>query len=650
MLKLRWLIIITLIVTLLGTAAPVLGADAPGAQQDPQSAQETFSSIALLNYYSSSLDYMIQFDQTGSDANLAKIPFANVPQELNAATGDFASNGMEFTASLVNLFGLWNQQNTYIQQYRLNDAAALYKQITDQLPVAQQQLSQIESSIADIGTYLNIDSLPSDSGLKPVFDEVMAKIQQLSGMLNLLSHSPSPAQLAASLTPTALTLAIDPVTTYVGDKVSFKGVLFSQGKPLLEREITLLLNNADLLTVHTDAQGQFQGTFQLPYLYIHQMPIQALYYPQGNDTGVYLAATSPVLTMTVLFYAAQLTLQMNNTAYPGKEVMLTGKFDYGDAPVLQQRMAEIYLDNNLEEQFNMAPVFNQGITLGTQITPGKHLITVSAPADGRYAPAMTSYIMNVTLATTNMDLHVSFIGLIPGSIQISGKLYSSAGPLANATVVISEGKTNKQITTATDGTFNTKIGIGLGLSLLGIQGITVQVRPQESWNAPLTSTKTIFLINYVNLILILIVSVVLAVYLPRRFKKWFAAQPVKKARPPGLVLPLPSAVYQNKNEISLKRKESPEKPEETVNSVFYWYRVSLKLVQNITKAILKPHQTLREYGKEASQALGPTGKYFLELTYLLEKRIYGKPPTDASDIEKSQQLAIQIQKEAGRGS
>jgi hypothetical protein len=59
---------------------------------------------------------------------------------------------------------------------------------------------------------------------------------------------------------------------------------------------------------------------------------------------------------------------------------------------------------------------------------------------------------------------------------------------------------------------------------------------------------------------------------------------------------------------------------------------------------------LREYGKEASQALGPAGKYFLELTYLLEKRIYGKPPTDASDIEKSQQLAIQIQKEAGRGS
>ena len=125
MLKLRWLIIIVLLLVLLGTATPVLAADAPGDQQNPQTAQETFSGIALLNYYSSSLDYIIQLDQTGSDANLAKMPFANVPQELDTATSGFASNGTAFTASIVNLFVLWNQQNTYIQQSRLTDAAAL---------------------------------------------------------------------------------------------------------------------------------------------------------------------------------------------------------------------------------------------------------------------------------------------------------------------------------------------------------------------------------------------------------------------------------------------------------------------------------------------------------------------------------------------
>jgi hypothetical protein len=445
-----------------------------------------------------------------------------------------------------------------------------------------------------------------------------------------------------------MTLSINPVTVYVGDTVNFTGTLSSQGQPLSDRQITLLLNNSDLLTIQTDAQGEFQGTFQLPYLYINQMPVQAVYYPQGNDAGVYLAATSPVIKMTVLFYTAQLTLQTNNTAYPGKEAMLTGTFNYGDAPVLQQRSAELYLDNNLEERFNTGSVFNQGIMLNAQITPGKHSITVSVPADGRYAPVMASYVLNVTLATTNIDLHLPVIGLIPGSIQISGKLYSSAGPLANAAVVITGGTTIKKVTTAADGTFSTKIGIGMGLSLLGTQGISVQVQPQEPWNAPLTSTKNIFLINYVTLVLILIVLVVLAVYLPRRFKKWFAVQPGKRARLPGLALPSQLPVYQTNPQLPLKPQKSPEKPVETDNSIFYWYRVALKLVQNITKVMLKPHQTLREYGKEANPALGPVGKYFMELTYLIEKRLYGKRQPDINDVQKSQELALEIQKQAGR--
>ena len=411
----------------------------------------------------------------------------------------------------------------------------------------------------------------------------------------------------------------------------------------------MLLNNTDLLTVQTDVQGQFQGSFPLPFLYIDQMPVQAVYYPQDNDAGVYLAATSPVLTMTILFYAAQLTLQMNNPVYPGKEAMLSGTFNYADRLVLLQRKVELYLDNDLEEQFDVGPSFNKGILLNDLITLGKHIVTVSAPATGRFAPVTTSYVMDVTLAATVLVFKMPAIGFIPGNIQLSGQLYSSAGALANATVLISEGKTTKQVITDTDGTFSKKVGMGLGFSLLGTQGITVQVKPQEPWNAPLTSTKNIFLINYVNLVLILIVLVILAVYLPRRFKKWFAAPTVKKTRLPGLVPPVPLPVSQNKTQISLKPKESHEKPEETANSVFYWYRVALKLVQSVTKTLLAPHQTLREYGRVANSALGPAGKYFMELTYLLEKRLYGKRQPDSSDVQKSQELALAIQKEAGRG-
>ena len=62
---------------------------------------------------------------------------------------------------------------------------------------------------------------------------------------------------------------------------------------------------------------------------------------------------------------------------------------------------------------------------------------------------------------------------------------------------------------------------------------------------------------------------------------------------------------------------------------------------------MKPQQTLREYERETSKVLGPAGKYFIELTHLLEKRLYGKRQPDASDIQKSQELALELQKEAG---
>jgi hypothetical protein len=293
-------------------------------------------------------------------------------------------------------------------------------------------------------------------------------------------------------------------------------------------------------------------------------------------------------------------------------------------------------------------MFNQGIILDAAITPGAHVVTISAPADGRYAPVISTYTLNVTLAATVLDLHMAAVGLIPGNIGLSGKIYSAVGPLANAAVTIANGAASKQITTAADGSFTTKIGLGMGLNLLGTQGITLQVQPQEPWNAPLTSTKNIFLINYVTLVLILAVLVALAVYLPRRFKKWFAVQPAKKVKIPGLVLPVPAPLSESKSAISPKAQDSAGPPAETANSVSYWYRIALKLVQGITNLMLKPHQTLREYGTEASTALGPAGKYFMELTYLLEKRLYGNRKPDALDVKKSKDLTLEIHKEIGR--
>ena len=150
----------------------------------------------------------------------------------------------------------------------------------------------------------------------------------------------------------------------------------------------------------------------------------------------------------------------------------------------------------------------------------------------------------------------------------------------------------------------------------------------------MTSTKNIFLINYVTLFLILAVIVALAVYLPRRFKKLFAVKPAKKARCLGLtppVLPL------SQSKTAICSQGTGERQATGGNSQF--------------RLLLVPHcpETGAEYYENDAQAapdlegirersesgLGPAGKYFMELTYLLEKRLYGRGQTDAGDIKRA---------------
>jgi len=77
--------------------------------------------------------------------------------------------------------------------------------------------------------------------------------------------------------------------------------------------------------------------------------------------------------------------------------------------------------------------------------------------------------------------------------------------------------------------------------------------------------------------------------------------------------------------------------------ILYWYRLIIRLVQGVTKAMLKPQQTLREFAGETSRVLGPFGKYFVELTGMVERLLYSRYRPTEKDAEKSQRLSHNIE-------
>ncbi|MFC2044599.1 hypothetical protein ACFLT8_05360 [Chloroflexota bacterium] len=332
----------------------------------------------------------------------------------------------------------------------------------------------------------------------------------LAGLLSILANR--------GLDSTTIILKIKPTAAFVGDKISFEGILTSAGKPLPGREINILLNSSKYSTAKTDADGHYQGTLQVPYWYIPNLNVQALYYPQDKDRDMYIASLSPAITVEVLFYESDLKITMDDKAYPGLQTTVAGNFDYGQSPPLNTRRVEIYLDNVLITEIMGRKAFTQIIEVDPEISLGQHIITVSAKPAGRYSRAVTSAILNVTTATPILGLSIPRMVITPGNVGLNGKLYSEVGPLSKASVTIGLGKSQVELVSSEDGAFNAKIWIGMSLGLVGTQDLVIQVLPQEPWHSPLVITKSMVIANMVNCGGILIILVFLGIYLPRRLQ------------------------------------------------------------------------------------------------------------------------------------
>jgi hypothetical protein len=636
--------------------------------EDPVESKIVYNSLSLLFYYSDSLDPVLNLDPASTESGLSKMPFANIPPSLDQPTKDFAVSGIAFSASLSELFTIWQQENQLISEYRLDEADESGKQIAARLPQARNQLAQLKLSVQQTGDYLKIGTLEASNPLFQSYQGVMEKIQRLEDMLDLLSRplldidkisailqSSNPGLLEqiltsgnidllkAALKPTSLTLQTDPLSAFVGDELNFSGQLTSPGSLLAERNIDLLIDNSVALSVKTDSQGRFEGKLQVPYKYQPELSIQAVYYPQGADSGVYLGSASPLIKLKVLYYEASLVLGIEGPAYPGKEALLKGKYDYGRSPVPLERQAGLYLDDALIMNLSSGVNFSQKINLDSSLTPGKHTILVIASASGRYAGVSGSCVLDLVQAAVTLDLNLPGLAWIPGNIAAGGQLHSDLGTLNNAGVeMVINGKTNR-FNSDRNGIFSQQIPVSWGLNLLGTQKIDIRVQPAEPWNAPLSLSRNVFMINYLNCGLLLIALLVLSVYFSRRLKKRIPAV-LKEKRAPEIVVSLPDVREEITPDISILQNE--KKSSESGETVFGGYRLVLKLIQSLTQVFIKPQQTFREYALENSPKLGPLGKYFLDFTYLIEKFLYCSRKPANEDLEKSRQLAEVIQKEA----
>ncbi|MFC2002733.1 hypothetical protein ACFLV4_02140 [Chloroflexota bacterium] len=634
-------------VAVLITNSPLVFAAEP--HEDPDAAEQVFGGISLLRYYSEALDLILQRNPAGFEAHLEKMPFTNMPPSIKEASDELAQSAISISYLLTEIDGDMDKLRKLREHFRFDEATELAGQIRDNLSAASNGMERVVEEITTVGEELKISSAPAKSELRRDYDEVLENINMVIEMTVLYNGTITDSltqidEMRQLLKPTSITLAIESATAFVGDNIYFEGVLTSGAEPLVGREVDILANSSRYLTVRTDAFGRYQGTLQVPYWYIPNIDLQALYYPQDGDKAVYQTPLSSVLKLKVLFYKGELEITVEDKTYPGLETVVNGRFDYGQSPPLNERRVEIYVDNVLTSEFMAQETFSQEIKIDPEIDIGKHDVTVSSPAVGRYAPVDASTILSVTRAIPILDLSIPKVVVIPGSVRLEGKIYSEDGPLSEASIKMGLGKSRVESVSSPDGAFNTKIKVGMGLSMIGRQDLVILVLPREPWQAPLNITGRILIVNAVNCGIFIALILLLGIYLPGGLKRRLRAYSRTTVRPAtSTVSPEVALAYSEAATILASTEEGDEASTEPRNRIFYWYRLAVGIIQEITKALLKPQQTLREFAKESSKILGPVAKYFIEITRIVERLLYSPYKPTKKDVEISRGLSDKIE-------
>lgn len=613
--------------------------------QDPDSALWVFDGVSLLNKYSEALDNVLGRDATAVSALQEQASRANIPSELGDSVDDFLSSGDTLAQLIPEIESDLEMSRIMLGQFRTDESEASAAAAKEKLTRAYKQLEVMEREAKTTGGWWKAGSAKLGSALMDAYQGVLDRLEELLRLLDLLGQMSSnlaeqSATVAVPLSHTAVSLWVEPLSAFVGDTVEFGGELSSESQPLPGRKVTILLGGAPVSEEITDSKGIYRGRITLPYRYVPEMTLQTIYYPRGDDIGLYLGSSSPEVTVTVLYYVTRLKLEVPENAYPGLGLVLKGQFDYGDSPSPQDRSLQVYWNGSLAAEKTVAPtVFTLELEVAPETNLGKHRLSVYVSPDKRYGPASADADVEVVKLTPVIELDAPAVVLLPLSQDIQGRVYSSLGPLQQASVRISLGDWETTTRTGNEGTFHARLGTGLSLTLVGSQALQASVRPTEPWHQASSSTVNLVMINLANiagLVLVLAISVLLGVRQWRR-------RPAPMAAP---AVPQPSSALVGKESHPPQPELLKPEPEGSPQSILVTlYRGVLRLVQMLTAVLLRKNHTLREYAQECAPKLGPLAGYFQELTDIMEKALYARQRPEQADAVRGTKLTRKLLEE-----
>jgi DNA-binding ferritin-like protein len=615
--------------------------------EDPDTAENTLDAYSFLTHYADILALVASKDYQNASSLIDKLKYLSIPEDMQYIINRYNNLTQQLTDVLNSLETQLNQAQSLLNQYRLSEAAQILKEAGILVAKAQILLSDLQDATTTLSQKLGVFAAPAQSKLKEAYNQLQSILQKLAELLEryheLLSNLNDQMQQIenANLQPTQLTLSVNATTVFVGEHIRATGTLKSSSQNLPNREVTLFLDDQQAATVEIDTEGNYQAVVQIPYRYVHNMTLKAVYTPTDDDHGRYLATSSPTVTLNIVYYETTLHINVADKAYPGLPTNINGNVTTENGAVAPQRTVKVLLDDVLLTQgkTDQNGYFNMQSTLNAQTPTGKHDLTVTVESQGIYQGATQTTILTVEKIASNVQVQAPTFALLPTELYVEGKATAAAIPIENAQVNLTVAATSITVKTAQDGSFNAIINIPWNTILAGVQDLNITVTPTEPWRASTQAHIHIFVVSSANVGFTLTACIATGALL---YTKLIKPKTTNKHKLPQTL----TLNAQTNPTVSAESPVSVPKPEfkleGTKGKIIDVYLKALNVVEAATGNGLEPQMTLREFLHQTQPKIGNAAGSFAKLTGLAEKVLYSSHMPDDKDTAIAQELATTV--------
>jgi len=615
--------------------------------EDPAAAKEAVDAYSLLMYYGDVVS-LISVKSYGDAARLIeRLNHVHVPEELRYIVGRYNQLSLELTSALEDADKSLEEASRLLSQYRLEEASGCLRGTSVLLGRAGILLKDLQDSLGTLGNRLGVYTFPAGSRVAEAYSRLQDALRKLSELteeyVKLLAHAKKEASSIeeARLEPTQVTLGLNATRAFVGATIKANGSLASNGGPLPDRTIALLLDGEAIATVPSKPDGSFEAILPVPFKYVHTIAMKALYTPLGQDVGVYLASESPPVALEIAFYETRLDVKAPEKAYPG--LPFTVSIEAKSQPLAPRgRGVTLLLDGELlaEAETDARGFLEAEALVKPQTSTVRHILAVVVKPQGVYTGASQGFWLNVVKLMPEAHIQAPLLVVLPATVNVKGNASSSLGPLAQATVTLGLGEASSTVRTSEEGEFNATLEMPLSLILVGFHELKATVQPSEPWHQPAEAKVSVFILNVGNIALILSALIFIGAtqISPTLRAKGEEKKAVAMVEP---IEPLP-------RKEGLTEAPFP-KPLVTLEGasgkVLEAYIKALRLVEGASRLSMEPSMTLREFVANVSVKLGGLAEPFKELTMLAEAALYAPYVLGEEEALRAESLASSLEEE-----